>query len=223
MHPEKVDSAWRPELSEMVVRLVRSDEQRRYQQLMRAHHYLGSLPKIGETLWYVATWREEWAALLSFSAAALKCAARDRWIGWDFRHQYSRLKLVVNNSRFLIVPGCHVPNLGSRILSRCQRRLGGDWEETFGHPVLLLETFVDPQRFRGTVYRAANWVYVGNTKGFRRTRRGYTATPQSPKMVFLQPLRADARRLLCGARLTPPYRIGESKLMLTADQMRSLP
>src|SRR6266576_3610725 len=72
MHPEKVDSAWRPELSEMVVRLVRSDEQRRYQQLMRAHHYLGYLPKIGETLWYVATWREQWLALLSFSGSAVK-------------------------------------------------------------------------------------------------------------------------------------------------------
>jgi hypothetical protein len=70
--------------------------------------------------------------------------------------------------------------------------------------VLLLETFVDPQRFRGTVYRAANWVYVGNTRGFRRTRYGYTATPHSPKSVFLQPLRADARRLLCRARLNPP-------------------
>src|SRR5256714_15442897 len=100
MHPEKVDSAWRPELSEMVVRLVRSDEQRRYQQLMRAHHYLGYLPKIGETLWYVATWREQWLALLSFSGSALKCAVRDRWIGWTLRQHYGRLKLVVNNSRF---------------------------------------------------------------------------------------------------------------------------
>src|SRR5438067_6006744 len=96
MHPEKVDSAWRPELSEMVVRLVRSDEQRRYQQLMRAHHYLGYLPKIGETLWYVATWREQWLALLSFSGSALKCAVRDRWIGWTLRQHYGRLKLVVD-------------------------------------------------------------------------------------------------------------------------------
>jgi hypothetical protein len=181
------------------------------------------LPKIGETLWYVAAWRDEWVALLSFSASALKCAARDRWIGWDFRHQYGRLKLVVNNSRFLIVPHWHVPNLGSRILSLCQRRLCRDWQEIFGHPVVLLETFVDPQRFRGTVYKAANWVYVGNTKGFRRTRLGYSATPQSPKMVFVQPLQADARLLLSRATLTPPYRIGDSKIMLTADQMQSLP
>src|SRR2546429_4740 len=141
MHPEKVDSAWRPELSEMVVRLVRSDEQRRYQQLMRAHHYLGYLPKIGETLWYVATWREQWLALLSFSGSALKCAVRDRWIGWTLRQHYGRLKLVVNNSRFLILPDGHLFNLGSRVLSLCQRRLPGDWEEAFGHGVVLLESF----------------------------------------------------------------------------------
>jgi hypothetical protein len=190
---------------------------------MQEHHYLGSLPKIGETLWYVATWREEWAALLSFSACALKCTARDRWIGWDFRHQYDRLKLVVNNSRFLILPDRHVPNLASRVLSLCQRRLGRDWQETFGHPVVLLETFVDPERFRGTVYRAANWVYVGNTKGFSRTRRGYTATAQSPKMVFVQPLQADARALLSRAILEPPYRTGGHKIMLSANQMQSLP
>src|SRR5437773_96441 len=204
MHPEKVDSAWRPELSEMVVRLVRSDEQRRYQQLMRAHHYLGYLPKIGETLWYVATWREQWLALLSFSGSALKCAVRDRWIGWTLRQHYGRLKLVVNNSRFLILPDGHLFNLGSRVLSLCQRRLPGDWEEAFGHGVVLLETFVDPQRHRGTVYRAANWMYVGNTRGCRRTHGGYTATPQTPKMVFLRPLRPDACQILCGAILSPP-------------------
>jgi len=190
---------------------------------MQQHHYLGSLPKIGETLWYVAAWRDDWVALESFSASALKCAARDHWIGWDFRLQYGRLKLIVNNSRFLIVPDWHLPNLGSRILSLCQRRLCRDWEETFGHPVVLLETFVDPQRFRGTVYKAGNWVYVGDTKGFRRTSRGYTATPQSPKMVFVKPLQANARELLSRTILPSPYCLGDSKIMLNADQMQSLP
>lgn len=223
MHPEKVDSAWRPELRETVVRLVRSDEQPRYQELMREHHYLGHLPKIGETLWYVASWREQWVALLSFSASALKCAPRDGWIGWTLRQHYGRLKLVVNNSRFLILPDWHLFNWGSRLLALCQRRLGRDWEEAFGHGVVLLETFVDPQRHRGTVYRAANWIYVGNTRGFRRTHAGYTAKAQSPKMVFLQPLRCDARTVLCGAILSPPYRLGGTSMRLTADQMRSLP
>ena len=68
---------------------------------MQTHHYLGALPKIGETLWYIATWHRQWVALVSFSAAAWQCAVRDRWIGWDFRHQYDRLKLLANNSRFL--------------------------------------------------------------------------------------------------------------------------
>jgi len=211
------------DLHEIVVRPLGSGDAPRYQELMQQHHYLGALPKISETLWYVATWREEWVALLSFSAAALKCAVRDRWIGWNFRQRYSRLKLIVNNSRFLILAPGQVPNLGSRVLALCQRRLARDWETTFGHGVLLLETFVDPQHFRGTVYRAANWVYVGNTKGFRRTRLGYTAVPQSPKMVFVQPLRADAPRLLSQAVLPPPYQSGGSKIMLSAAQMQSLP
>ena len=210
-------------LREILVRPVRSFEEQRYRELLQEHHYLGALPKISETLWYVAAWRDEWVALLSFSASALKCAARDRWIGWDCRLQYGRLKLVVNNSRFLILPEWHIPNLASRILSLCQKRICQDWQQTFGHPIVLLETFVDPDRFRGTVYRAANWVYVGNTKGFRRTRQGYTATPQSPKMVFVKPLQADARALLSGAILPPPYRTGDSKIMLKADQMQSLP
>jgi hypothetical protein len=87
----------------------------------------------------------------------------------------------------------------------------------------MLETFVDPQRFRGTVYRAANWTEVGQTRGFRRTRLGYSARPESPKMIFLKPLRADARQVLCSATLPAAYRIGESKIMLSAGQMESLP
>ena len=211
------------DLREIVVRPVHPFEEQRYQKLMQEHHYLGSLPKISETLWYVATWRDEWVALLSFSASALKCSARDRWIGWDLRHQYDRLKLIVNNSRFLILPDWHLSNLGSRILSLCQRRLNSDWQKVFGHPVVLLETFVDPQRYRGTVYRAANWILCGETKGFSRIRHGYTTTAQSPKMVFLKPLQADARALLCGAILKAPYRTGGTKMMLKAKQMESLP
>lgn len=211
------------ELGEIVVRPVLSGEQGRYQELMREHHYLGALPKIGETLWYVALWGEEWVAQLSFSASALKCGARDRWIGWQFQHRYSRLKLIVNNSRFLILPAWHVANLGSRVLALCQRRLPSDWEAAFGHGVLLLETFVDPQRFQGTVYKAANWVHVGNTRGFRRTRFGYSSTPQSPKMIFLRPLRADARELLCRALLPSPYQTGATQMRLAAAQIESLP
>jgi len=210
-------------LEELRVRPVERSEEQRHHQLMAAHHYLGSLPKIGETLWYVATYHSEWVALLNFSAPAWKCAVRDRWIGWDFRHQYDRLKLIANNSRFLILPHWHRRNLGSKILSLCQRRLPRDWQERFGHRLVLLETFVDPQRFQGTVYRAANWSYLGPTRGFRRTRQGYSATALSPKKVFVRPLQADARKVLARPVLQFPYRQGVPKIMLSAQQMRSLP
>jgi hypothetical protein len=210
-------------LSEILVRPVYSPEEQRFQQLMQEHHYLGALPKISETLWYLATFDEQWIALLSFSAAALKCSARDHWIGWDIRHQYNRLKLVTNNSRFLILPDWHLPNLASRILSLCQKRLPADWKAAFGHPILLLETFVDPQKFRGTIYKAANWIYVGNSKGFHRSRQGYSDTAQSPKMVFVKPLTPKAQTLLSRPILDPAYHTGGKKIMLRAEQMESLP
>jgi hypothetical protein len=209
-------------LREIRVRPVERSEEERYQEQMARHHYLGALAKIGETVWYVATWREQWVAQLSLSAAALKCGVRDRWIGWDFRTQYSRLKLIANNSRFLILPGWHLPNIGSRVLSRAERRVVADWQTRFGHALLLLETFVDPRRFHGGVYRAANWLELGQTQGYRRTREGYSAQ-DAPKRVFVRPLCRDAR-----GQLTQPGRkhlqlTGVPKIMLNAEQMRQLP
>src|SRR6202521_4919897 len=128
-----------------------------------------------------------------------------------------------NNSRFLILPDRHSPNLASRILSLCEKRLPGDWLAAFGHPLLLIETFVDPQRFRGTIYQAANWLYLGQTQGFCRTRQGYSATKQSPKKVFVRALQADARALLSRPLLNFPYRTGVPKIMLSAELMWSLP
>ena len=210
-------------ISEVKVQPIQKLDEQRYQELMCEHHYLGKLPKIGETLWYIAHWHNQWLALISFSAAAWKCAARDQWIGWSSRHQYDRLKLIVNNSRFLILPEWHFPNLGSRILSLCQKRISADWQNVFGHPVLLLETFVDPIYFHGTVYKAANWQYVGDTKGFRRTSHGYSSEPGPPKLVFIKQLKPNAKNILSHPFLTPTYQTGETKLMLNANQMLSLP
>ncbi len=215
--------ATRLNLREVTVHPIKAPQEERFQHLMQAHHYLGALGKIGRTLWYVATWKQEWVALLSFSAAAWKCAARDRWIGWDFRHQYDRLHLIANNSRFLILPDWHRTNLASRVLSLCERRLARDWQERFGHPLLLLETFVDPRRFRGTLYQASNWLYVGETRGFRRTRQGYSDSALAPKRVFVRPLSPQAQALLSRPVLDPPYCNGAPKIMLSAEQMRSLP
>ncbi|EAR22039.1 Druantia anti-phage system protein DruA [Nitrococcus mobilis] len=138
-------------LSDFIVRPVERHEESRYQAQMAAHHYLGALPKIGETLWYVATWRGRWLAQIGLSAAALKCGVRDDWIGWGFRTQLDRLKLIANNTRCLILPEGHYPNLGSRVLALVARRTAADWPQRFGHRLLLLETFVDPCRFHGGV------------------------------------------------------------------------
>jgi len=210
-------------LREIILRPVTAFEEARYQALLDAHHYLGSLPKIGHTLWYVATWRDRWLAVLSVGAPAWKCAARDRWIGWDFRYQYDRLHLIANNTRFLILPGHHYQNLASRILSLCERRLPRDWMDRFGHPLWLLETFVDPRYFHGTIYRAANWECVGETRGFRRTRSGYSTTAQTPKRVLVRPLIARAQARLSQPRLGPADCHGAPKMLLSAEHMRSLP
>ena len=220
MEPAKLTSE---ALSELRVRPVERSEETRYQEHLARHHYLGELPKIGETVWYVATWHDQWVAQLSMSAAALKCGVRDRWIGWDFRSQYGRLKLIANNSRFLILPEWHRPNVGSRVLSLLERRIAPDWQTRFGHPMLLLETFVDPRRFHGGVYRAANWMELGLPRGYRRTKAGYSNEVDAPKRVFVRPLCRDPQR-----QLTHPDRerlqlTGAPKIMLNAEQMRSLP
>jgi len=210
-------------LKEVILQPVQHTEKARFQSLLEAHHYLGASPKIGHTLWYTVSIHGEWLALLCFSSAAWKCAARDKWIGWGFRYQYDRLHLIANNSRFLILPEHHYPNLASRILSLCERRISQDWLKHFGYPLLLLETFVDPRYFRGTIYHAANWLYVGDTRGFRRTREGYSPTPGHPKRVFVRPLVSKLQARLSRSILAPQYRYGAPKIMLTANQMRSLP
>jgi hypothetical protein len=211
------------DLKQICVRPVLESEEPRYRELMQQHHYLGDVAKIGHTLWYVATYKQEWIALLSFSASALKCAARDRWIGWDFRLQYGRLKLIANNSRFLILPDWHRPNVGSKVLALCQRRIGADWLAHFGQPLLLLETFVDTARYRGTVYRAGNWSCLGQTQGSRRIRGGYSARDGSPKLVFVRALRHDAQAELSRPLIRPDYRQESPRIMLAAEHMCALP
>ncbi len=210
------------DVQDIYVRPILKAEIQRYNELMQEHHYLGSLNPIGETLRYVAVWHDQWVALITFTSAALKCAVRDQWIGWRYRNQFDRLSLVTNNSRFLILPDWHIPNLASRTLSLCQKRLPADWLEHFHHPLLLLETFVDPTRFQGTLYKAANWQLLGSTKGYRRSANAYQVN-DSPKLIFVYPLQRNARKLLSEPLLNTHYQTGTPRLMLTADQMTSLP
>ena len=211
------------DFKKIIVRPVSRSEESFFQKKMQTHHYLGSLPKIGNTIWYVATYQKKWQALLVFSAAALKCHARDNWIGWNYRYKYDRLNLIANNSRFLILPGNHQKNMASKILSLCRKRIQKDWMERFGYPLLLLETFVDPTRFNGTIYKAANWLFTGYTKGYRRTRTGYSNTVRNPKMVFIQPIQRSARNLLSCSELNPRYQTGGPRMKLRAEHMKSLP
>jgi hypothetical protein len=152
----------------------------------------------------VATLQEHWVALLGWGAAALKCSARDTWIGWPPSLRLRRLHLIANNVRFLILPGGSRPNLASHILALNTRRLSRDWELYYGHPLLLAETFVDAARFRGTCYRAAGWQVLGSTKGFAKRGRGYVAHGQ-PKLALIRPLRSHARQSLTAAFLPPSH------------------
>lgn len=209
-------------LKEIVVRPVLKSEESRFKNLMCQHHYLGFVPKIGETLWYIATYKDTWVALIGFSVSALKCAVRDQWIGWEYRHQYGRLKLVVNNNRFLVLPDWHIPNLGSRVLSLCLKRITQDWAVLFDHKILLVETFVDPEKFDGAVYKAANWECIGKSKGYRRKKKAYQANSHE-KLVFVKKLKKNAKQILSQPVLDHTYQTGEAKMLITADQMCSLP
>jgi hypothetical protein len=164
--------------------------------LLQRYHYLGHRNCVGQNLKYLARDRRgRPLACLLFGAAAWKAAARDRWIGWDAQARQRHLGLVSNNARFIVLPWVRVPLLASHLLGRVAVRLSADWQQKYGHPLYLLETFVEAPRFAGTCYRAAGWLSVGLTTG--RTRNDAGRIPRTaPKAIYLKPLRADARQRL---------------------------
>lgn len=173
-----------------------SPEGRLFQSLLQRYHYLGLRNCVGENLKYLARDRQgRVLACLLFGSAAWKAAARDQWIGWSGEQRARRLSLVTNNTRFLILHSIRVPHLASHLLGRVAARLSADWQHKYGHPIYLLESFVQEPRFAGTCYRAAGWVQVGLTTG--RTRNDDGRKPRvARKALYLKPLRADARRRL---------------------------
>jgi hypothetical protein len=176
-----------------------SPEQRVFHALLARHHYLGHRRTVGENLGYLVRDRTGRAvACALFGSAAWKCAARDHWIGWDRRQRATKLGFLTNNSRFLILPWVRVPHLASHLLGLLARRISADWARKYGHPLHALETFVERDRFRGTCYRAANWVRVGETRG--RTRNDRDRSIQvAVKDVYLRPLGKNFRRELCAS------------------------
>ena len=182
-------------VSRVRVRLIDASERPAWDALMRAHHYLGLTALVGRSLRYVAEGDGQWLALLGWASAALKCAPRDAWIGWAKPLQWQRIGLIANNARFLILPGVRVKNLASRILGQNLARLSADWQAVHGHGLMLAETFIDPARFPGTCYRAANWIDLGPTRGFAKSNDTYVAHG-APKRIWVYPLHKKARLLL---------------------------
>ena len=178
-------------LALQVVAPGRRGPSRLWRELIGRYHYLGERVPVGATLRYfvrAAQPPDQILACVGWSSAAWRIAVRDRWIGWSEPQRRQALPYVVNNSRFLILPWVHVPGLASHVLARFARQLPRDWEARYGVRPFLLETLVDPARFRGTCYRAANWLPFGETVGRGRMDRAHVLTGHAPKAVYVYPL-----------------------------------
>ena len=143
----------------------RSSEERRFNALMETHHYLGYTQPVGEHLKFMVYAGERPVALFAWSSAPRHLAPRDNYIGWTQKARKQNIRFVAYNTRYLILPWVDVPHLASHLLGRMVRMLPGEWEKLYGHPVYFAETFIDAARFKGTCYRAANWVFLGRTTG----------------------------------------------------------
>lgn len=190
-------------LDGLCVRLITSGEAEEFDQLVSEHHYLRNARLVGEHMRYVAEFRGEWLALGAWSAAAKHLKGRDQWIGWSDEQRGRRLPLVVNNARLLSLPGKEVPNLLSRFMKGMLGRLNGDWQERWGHPVAVAETFVDPNLYQGTCYKVSGWLPLAETAGFARSAGGdYYQAHNSPKMLWVKELEKGACKKLRSAELS---------------------
>jgi hypothetical protein len=173
----------------------RSAEEGLFNSLIAQYHYLGYSQPVGEHLKYVVFAQDRPIGALAFSSAPRHLGSRDRFIGWSAPARLKNIRLVAYNTRFLILPWVRVAHLASHLLGRIARQISSDWERCYGHPLCFLETFVDPARFRGTCYRAANWIPLGVTTG--RGKDAPTRAPtRSVKQVLGYPLCRDFRERL---------------------------
>jgi len=184
------------ELGELRLEQVRrSPREPLFNGLIEQHHYLGYTRPVGEHLKYLVLAQERPVACSAWSSAPRHLGPRDRFLGWSAEARRRNIHLIATNLRFLILPWVEVPHLASHLLGCMTRQLSGDWERVYGHPLHFVETFVDPQRFRGTCYRAANWTVLGRTTG--RGKDDQTGRPNRPiKQVLGYPLQRHFRRLL---------------------------
>ncbi|MBN1611988.1 MAG: DUF4338 domain-containing protein [Polyangiaceae bacterium] len=175
-----------------------SPEELLWNGLVQMHHYLGYTQPVGEQLKYLVRAGERPVACVSFSSAPRHLGPRDRHLGWSAESRRRNIRFVAYHSRYLIMPWVRVPHMASHVLGRLTRGLSADWKRTYGHPVYFVETFVDPSRYRGTCYYAANWVHLGQTTG--RGKDDHTNRPNRPiKDVLGYPLTKHFRELLSRA------------------------
>ncbi len=173
----------------------RTPEESLFNSLIEQYHYLGYTQPVGEHLKYLVYSGQRPIAALAWSSAPRHLGCRDRFIGWSADARRRNIRFLAYNPRYLILPWVQVPHLASHLLGQMARRLPRDWMQVYGHPVYFLETFVDPRRFRGTCYRAANWILLGRTTG--RGKDDQTGKPNRPiKDMLGYPLRRDFRQLL---------------------------
>jgi len=199
LHAQLVEIPKGFSLADVEIRLAPSAEHMLFDAVMDKHHYLGFRRPVARGLRYIATWQGQWVALAAWQEGSFKCQPRDRWIGWPPDIQFQRLNLIANNTRFLVLAKRGVlPNLASHFLAGMTRQLCDDWLAAHGTPVLIAETFCDPARFSGAMYRSANWHCLGRTKGYARVNGRYSEFHNTPKQIFVHALRRDARRLLAG-------------------------
>jgi len=173
----------------------RTQQEPLFNTLIEQHHYLGYTQPVGEHLKYLVYTQDRPIACVAWCSAPRHLGCRDRFIGWSAEARRRNIRFLAYNTRYLILPWVQVPHLASHILGHMARVLSGDWERLYGHPVYFLETFVDPQRNRGTCYRAANWVVLGRTTG--RGKNDQTWRPNRPiKEMLGYPLCRDFRERL---------------------------
>jgi len=204
-------------LSTVRVRPIHRSEFRRYRALLDEHHYLGFTAEVGARLHHVAEEDGKWLALVSWSAAAWKVGVRDKFLGSRLYDEPDKLRCVVNNNRFLVLPEGRLPHLASRVLGLSCRRLGRDWLERYGYSVLLAETFVD-SRFQGTCYLAAGWRKLGFTRGWARTRSGYVPHGK-PKAVWIKELAPRAVELFRASLPVPYFTTGGCMPMINVEDI----
>ena len=175
------------DLDKILVRPITTSERPRWRGLCDKHHYLGFEKKFGHQILYCVEYNEEWIGLIGWASAFSQVPSRDEFIGWNRLSKPKKLEQVANNFRFLLLPGYNQKNLASKAMSLNLKRLHSDWKKFFFTDLLLVETFVNPKKFSGTIYKASGWSCIGRTKGFSYTKEGWIKNNE-PKDIFIKPL-----------------------------------